>query len=127
MKKILLILCISVFSCKTDNLQRGNIDGVWTSDKYSVEIRGNCGFLTELSYTQEITGDIPLIGDTVIKHLIKVKGSNKEDKFEGLRIFLQPETNELQWDAATFSIIEKDDALIMTSIINGKDTIFFKN
>ena len=115
-----------MISCKTDNSLRGNIDGVWTSDKYSVEIRGNNGFLTKLAYTQGINGDIPLIGDTVIKNLIKVKVSNKEDRFEGCRIFLRPETNELQWNFANFTIQEKDDVLTMTSIINGIDTIFFK-
>ena len=124
MKKILLILCISVVSCKTDNSLRGNIDGIWTSDKYNVEIRGNCGFLTKLAYTQEINGDIPLIGDTVIKNLIKT--SNKSDNFEGSRMFLQSETNELQWDFATFTIQEKDSVFTMTSIIGGKDTILFK-
>lgn len=130
-KYIVIILCVSVFSCKTDNSLRSNIDGIWTSEKYDVEIRGTSGFLIKLHYLpQEINGITPQIGDTVIKNLIKInRVDEKEQKFSGLRMYLQPETSELIFDTAQF-VTQKEketERIIITSIIAGKDTIIFKN
>jgi len=103
---------------------RGKLDGVWTSEKYDVEIRGNCGFLTKLNYKQEINGIVPQIGDAVIKDLVKTSATKQE--FIGVRFFVSSETNEVAWDTATFVIIEKDTNLLMTSTtIKDKDIITF--
>ena len=113
-----------MLSCKTDNSMRGKIDGVWTSEKYDMEIRGNCGFLKKLNYTQEINGIVPQIGDTVMKNLVKTSATKQE--FLGMRIFVSAETNEVSWDTATFVIIEKDTNMLMTSItVKDKDMIIF--
>ena len=113
-----------MFSCKTDNSLHGKIDGIWTSEKYDVEISGNSGFLKKLHYKQEINGIVPQIGDTVIKKLIKISSTKQE--FFGIRFFITSETNEVAWDTATFVIIEKDTNLLMTSTIIGIDTIIFR-
>jgi hypothetical protein len=101
----------------------GRIDGIWTSEKYSVEIQGNSGILTKLSYNQQFNGDIPQLGDIVVKNLIK----SDNNKYIGLRMFLQPDINEFAWDVANFAIQQEKESerLFMVSITEGKDTIIF--
>ena len=103
---------------------RGELDGVWTSDVFDVEIQGNIGKLVRF---YPVAANIPQIGDTIISDLIKIS----KDNFVGLRIFLDKENEEfgieplVSWGIADFKIQEKDSERIMTSIIAGKDTIYF--
>jgi len=127
-KYILLIICLSVFSCKTDNSMHGELDGVWTSDVFDVEIQGNIGKLVRFHHVFAI--NIPQVGDTVISNLKK----NGKDSFIGKRIFLQKNdvfgVAPLVMDTiATFKIQKEKDTenLIMTSIVKDTDTVYLYN
>ena len=108
-----------MFSCKTDNTLRGELDGVWTSDIFDMQIQGNIGTLVR--FHQISTINIAQVGDTVVADLKKISKEN----FIGMRIFLQNETNEMVF--ATFKIQEKEGERIMTSIIADIDTVYFRN
>ena len=100
----------------------GELDGIWTSDVFDVEIKGNIGTLVR--FHQISIMDIPQFGDTVISNLIKISDKNQE--FLGKRIFIQPETNKIDIDTATFTIQEKETERFILSIMKNVDTIIFK-
>jgi hypothetical protein len=97
----------------------GDLDGVWLSDKYDIEITGNCGVLTKLSYSQQINGDIPPTGAPVVRNLMK-NGS----AYSGYRMYFHTDSGELRFDSATFSINKERDILLSITK-ESKDTIIF--